>query len=93
VRDNELHVTEVPDGLVVAGVSSGKTVMTEAVGFVASQSAGEWGMGTYTGARLAPTPEEIAQLAYELYESRGGQDGNDLEDWLRAEQQLFRHYA
>jgi len=93
MTDNELHAREVPDGLVVAGVASGKTVMTEAVGFVASQSTGEWGMGRYTGARLVPTRDEIAQLAYQLYESRGWQDGNDVEDWLRAEQQLFRHYA
>jgi hypothetical protein len=93
MTDNELHAREVPDGLVVAGVASGKTVMREAVGFVASQSAGEWGMGTYTGARLGPTREEIAQLAYQLYESRGLQDGNDVEDWLRAEEQIFRHYA
>lgn len=93
MTDNELHAREVPDGLVVASQASGKIVLTEAVGFVASQSAGEWGMGTYTGARLVPTREEIAQLAYQLYVSRGWRDGNDVEDWLRAEQQLFRHYA
>jgi hypothetical protein len=93
MADNELHVREVPDGLVVAGVASEKTVVTQAVGFVASQSAGEWGMGRYTGARLIPTRDEIAQLAYQLYESRGWQDGNDLDDWLRAEQILARHYA
>lgn len=93
MADNKLHAREVPDGLVVTGLASGKTVMTEAVGFVASQSAGEWGTGTYTGARLVPTREEITQLAYQLYESRGWQDGNDVEDWLRAEQQLFRHYT
>ena len=33
--------------------------------------------------------EEFMQLvqkkAYELYEQRGGQPGNDLEDWLTAE--------
>jgi hypothetical protein len=30
----------------------------------------------------------IAQRAYELYEQRGRQEGQDLEDWLHAEQQL-----
>jgi hypothetical protein len=25
-----------------------------------------------------------------LYESRGRQDGHDIEDWLRAEQELVR---
>ena len=31
---------------------------------------------------------EIAQRAYELFEARGGRDGQDLEDWLRAEAEL-----
>ena len=52
-----------------------------------------WGMGKYTGGPLRPTHEEIAQLAYDLYESRGRQDGHDVEDWLRAEEQLVQHYA
>ncbi|MEO8522992.1 MAG: DUF2934 domain-containing protein [Acidobacteriota bacterium] len=29
--------------------------------------------------------ERVAQRAYELYLSRGGGDGQDLEDWLIAE--------
>ena len=32
--------------------------------------------------------EEIARLAYALWEARGCQGGNPEEDWLRAEQQL-----
>ena len=51
-----------------------------------------WGMGKYTGRQTTPTHDEISQLAYSLYESRGRQDGHDLEDWLRAEQQLVHHY-
>jgi len=51
-----------------------------------------WGMGKYTGGELRPTHEEIAQLAYCLYESRGRQDGHAMEDWLRAEQELVHHY-
>ena len=90
--DNEIRVNEVSDGLVVTSVSINKTVMTKAADFVTSQAAGE-GMGTYTGGRLAPTHDEIAQLAYFLYESRGRQDGQDMEDWLGAEQQLVHHYA
>jgi len=31
---------------------------------------------------------EIAQRAYELFEARGGLDGQDLDDWLRAEAEL-----
>ena len=29
--------------------------------------------------------EEIRRRAYEIYESRGREDGYDLDDWLRAE--------
>jgi len=50
-------------------------------------------MGKQTGGRLYPTHNEIAQLAYSLYESRGRQEGHQLEDWLSAEQELVRHYA
>jgi hypothetical protein len=50
-------------------------------------------MGKNTGRRLYPTYDEIAQLAYSLYESRGRQEGYQLEDWLDAEQEFVRHYA
>lgn len=30
----------------------------------------------------------VAELAYTRYLSRGGEDGQDLEDWLEAERQL-----
>ncbi len=33
-------------------------------------------------------PEQIAQRAYELYLERGGEDGDDLADWLAAEREL-----
>jgi len=29
--------------------------------------------------------QEVARMAYELYEQRGRADGQDLEDWLKAE--------
>ncbi len=32
--------------------------------------------------------EQIRQRAYELYQERGGADGNDVEDWLTAEREL-----
>jgi len=47
----------------------------------------------YTGSRTFPTHNELAQLAFSLYESRGRQDGHNIEDWLRAEQELVRRYA
>ncbi len=40
-------------------------------------------------ARTAPTEEEIAQRAYEIFLQRGGDHGNDIEDWLQAERQLL----
>jgi Protein of unknown function (DUF2934) len=55
--------------------------------------AGELGVGKYTGARTSPTHDEIAQLAFTFYESRGRQDGHHIEDWLEAEEELGRHYA
>ena len=32
--------------------------------------------------------EDVARRAYELYQRRGGADGNDLDDWLQAERDL-----
>jgi uncharacterized membrane protein len=39
---------------------------------------------------LAPTHEQIAQRAYELYLARGRTEGHPEEDWLEAEKQLSR---
>lgn len=35
-----------------------------------------------------PTAEAVAQRAYEKFQARGGVHGNDLQDWLEAEQEL-----
>jgi len=32
--------------------------------------------------------DEIRRRAHELYEQRGGEHGHDLEDWLRAEEEI-----
>ncbi len=37
---------------------------------------------------VRPTQEEIERRAYEIYVSRGRQDGGDIDDWLTAEQEL-----
>ncbi|MBI4737740.1 MAG: DUF2934 domain-containing protein [candidate division NC10 bacterium] len=44
------------------------------------------------GASLASTifHEEIAARAYELFLARGGQHGEDLADWFRAEAEVLR---
>ena len=36
----------------------------------------------------APTYEDIARKAYELYTQRGGEPGRDVDDWLEAERLL-----
>jgi hypothetical protein len=35
-----------------------------------------------------PTPDEIQVRAFEIYVSEGCREGNDLENWLRAEREL-----
>jgi hypothetical protein len=39
-------------------------------------------------AKAAPTQDEIAKRAYELFLDRGGQHGHAEEDWLQAEKEL-----
>ena len=41
----------------------------------------------------APTTEEIAQRAYEIFLARGGEPGHDIDDWLQAESELLRERA
>ena len=38
-----------------------------------------------------PTHDDIAMRAYELFVQRGGQHGQDFEDWLAAERELQIH--
>ena len=35
-----------------------------------------------------PSDEQIRARAYEMYLERGGHDGLDLDDWVRAEREL-----
>jgi hypothetical protein len=46
--------------------------------------------GASRNAEPEPTIDQIAQRAYEIYQSRGGADGQDMEDWLQAERELRR---
>jgi len=32
--------------------------------------------------------DQVRRRAYELYEERGREDGHELEDWLRAEEEI-----
>ena len=33
--------------------------------------------------------DQIRERAHQLFESRGNQDGNEQQDWLRAEQEIL----
>jgi hypothetical protein len=35
-----------------------------------------------------PTPEQIRRRAYEIYVSRKGAPGDEVQDWLQAEREL-----
>jgi Protein of unknown function (DUF2934) len=37
------------------------------------------------------TARRIRQRAYELFLQRGGRPGDDLRDWLKAEQEILDH--
>jgi hypothetical protein len=67
--------------------------MQELVDTAIGDGTGEMEMGKYTGRRISPAHDEIAQLAHAFYESRGRQDGHQVDDWLRAERELVSHYA
>jgi len=41
-----------------------------------------------TSANHAPSHEEIRRRAYEIYLERDGLQGDELDDWLRAEREL-----
>jgi hypothetical protein len=45
---------------------------------------------TNAPAQYAPTYDEIAEAAYHRYLERGGDHGQDFDDWLEAERALKR---
>jgi hypothetical protein len=59
---------------------------------IAAILTGERMLTKYTGGVEPPARDEIARLAYHIYETRGRRDGQDVDDWLAAEQELTRHY-
>lgn len=42
--------------------------------------------------RTVDLQDAIRQRAFELYEKRGGVHGADLEDWVRAEEEILGHF-
>ncbi len=70
-----------------ANLSRTATQQTEVTSY-ASPAAEKTGQMAQAFKRAAGDHHHIAQRAYELYEQRGRQDGQDLEDWLNAEHEL-----
>jgi len=44
-----------------------------------------------TTPRIPASQDAIRERAFRVYQERGGKDGHDLRDWLRAEHQLLKH--
>jgi hypothetical protein len=44
-------------------------------------------------AEAHPTREEIELRAYQIYIERGGALGQDVDDWLQAERELYEEYT
>ncbi|HET9400580.1 MAG TPA: DUF2934 domain-containing protein [Candidatus Acidoferrales bacterium] len=53
-----------------------------------SESSERPSMSTRSGSNPEETRQRIELRAYELYEQRGREDGRELDDWLRAEQEV-----
>ena len=41
----------------------------------------------------SPTVDQVRRRAHEIFLARGGAPGRELDDWLRAEQQLKQELA
>ena len=60
---------------------------------MAKHQRGLWNNSLRGAAKKAKVgPQEVARVAYQLYEQRGREDGHDLEDWLKAEATLRQHW-
>ncbi len=70
-----------------ANLSRTTTQQTEVTSY-ASPAAEKTSQMAQAFKRAAGDHHHIAQRAYELYDQRGRQDGQDLEDWLNAEHEL-----
>lgn len=57
---------------------------------IAAILTGERTLTEYTGDYERPSRDEIARLAYHIYEVHGRREGHDVEDWLSAERALRR---
>jgi hypothetical protein len=69
--------------------AEGRTQAAEGTPAMEMAGAATRGNGEAHTGQQAPTREEIAQRAYEIYRARGSSHGFDLDDWLRAERELL----
>ena len=67
---------------------SRSTPERSAAGSNARPGSEKTGQTTQAARGAAADQGRIAQRAYELYEQRGRQEGQAVEDWLNAERQL-----
>lgn len=58
---------------------------------IAASLTGDRLLAKDTGGRERASRDEIARLAYHFYERRGRRHGQDVDDWLAAEQELAHH--
>ncbi|HVC45885.1 MAG TPA: DUF2934 domain-containing protein [Terracidiphilus sp.] len=42
-----------------------------------------------TAPEISASQDRIRERAFHIYESRGSEPGNDMQDWLRAERQIL----
>jgi hypothetical protein len=52
------------------------------------ESAADTGAGTRAGISNEPSHHEVAEAAYLRYLRRGGQSGDEFNDWVEAEREL-----
>lgn len=64
------------------------TKTDSATSSAADRAAGRRAGSIDQGAGQAPSNEDVARLAYEIYLERGGANGSHLEDWFEAERRL-----
>lgn len=89
IRKTEPAVVVSPTG-VAAAPARRKTATTQRTPRPATANEAKAVTVETVAVRYSPAPEEIAELAYSYWVSRGYPGGSSEEDWLRAEQELLQ---
>ena len=64
--------------------------MARSIGLAVKRSTGGQTLRSSLEKPIASDYEEVARVAYELFERRGRTHGHDLQDWLEAERIVLR---